>query len=103
LKKKDLLEKEENAKRSEKVKRDFEEDRQTWDEKVEMTGGVKPSIAQEIPERQQRTRGHGGVMPGIMPMVPGMGGPPGMPPPGMGGPPPPAPGGHVLGGEEDDE
>jgi len=100
---KDQKEKEENSKRAEKAKRDFEEDRQNWDEKVEMTGGVKPSIALDFPDRERARAPPMPMMPGGMGGMGGMGGPPPGYPGGMGGPPPPAaPGGHVL-GEEDDE
>uniref|UniRef100_A0A6B2LJG5 PUB domain-containing protein n=1 Tax=Arcella intermedia TaxID=1963864 RepID=A0A6B2LJG5_9EUKA len=50
----DEREKAENAKRAEKVKRDFEEDRDEWEQRVEMTGGVKDSVAQDFVDRTER-------------------------------------------------
>eukprot|EP01123_Difflugia_compressa_P010840 TRINITY_DN4088_c2_g1_i1.p1 TRINITY_DN4088_c2_g1~~TRINITY_DN4088_c2_g1_i1.p1 ORF type:complete len:215 (+),score=63.23 TRINITY_DN4088_c2_g1_i1:70-714(+) len=84
-KRRDELEKIENAKRAEKAKRDFQEDRANFSEKVEMTGGVKDSVAIEIVDRNERVERMRG------------------PPPGgnLGGPPPPATG-HVLGGDDEE-
>jgi len=45
-KKRDQLEKEKNSQRAAIAKQQFEEDRTTWQQRLEMTGGTKESVAQ---------------------------------------------------------
>ena len=59
----ELKEKEKNAQRTAVAKQQFEEDRQSWQEKLEMTGGTNESVAQ--PFRDRGTDSNAGHAPGI--------------------------------------
>eukprot|EP01125_Pyxidicula_operculata_P009522 TRINITY_DN3136_c0_g1_i1.p1 TRINITY_DN3136_c0_g1~~TRINITY_DN3136_c0_g1_i1.p1 ORF type:complete len:202 (+),score=36.07 TRINITY_DN3136_c0_g1_i1:17-622(+) len=68
-KKKWEIEKIENSKRSEVAKKAFEEDRATWKERLEMTGGTKESLAQPFRDLSEGQPRHG---PGATPEVEGV-------------------------------
>jgi len=91
-KKRDEIEKEKNAKRADIAKQQFEEDRHTWQQKLEMTGGTKESVALPFRDRDAETQaaappGAGPVRAMPMPMTPPAADDTNNPPPG----------GHVLG------